>query len=528
MTDSNNVSSITIVGGGSSGWMTALYLNRLYNYSPQSQQQSSQQQRPVKITVIESKDIGIIGVGEATVHSIRFFFAAMGLDENELLKETNATLKTGIMFNNWMKPVDGKIHQYFHPFEHVQIGPGLDIASRWLLGNRDNIERFDQGASLSAHLVNHHHSPKMANARPYEGVVPYGYHLDATLMSRYLRKKAVEAGVIHIEGTVSDVAVDDGNIASITTEHGEHHADIFIDSTGFKGLLIEKLKQDNWQSFEDALPCNKAVAMQIAYDKEQVPNPYTTATALTNGWAWTIDLVNRRGTGYVYDGNKLTEEQAEAELKAHNGIDAKILKTVHLDMKVGCRKEFWVGNCIAIGLSGGFIEPLESTGLHIINIGARLLATHLSSKDVPQTVKDSYNRLMNGAYQDLKQFIVLHYCLTNRDDTEFWQQAQRSVDYCPELKRNLEVWRHKVCEYFDLAGGYSTTFTDENYRFILYGMQHYPHLNMHVDEAENEDVFEKFGRKAIQTVQNTLSHEDFLQSLHDMPLSEIAEIWSKH
>ncbi|NMP30278.1 tryptophan 7-halogenase [Thalassotalea sp. M1531] len=516
--NSGPVSSIIVVGGGSSGWMSALYLNRLYN----------QEKHTVDITVIESKDIGIIGVGEATVHSIRFFFAAMGLDEAELLKETNATLKAGIMFNNWMKPVDGKMHQYFHPFEHVQIGPGLDIASRWLLSGRGEIERFDQGASLSAHLIEKGHSPKMANARPYEGAVPYGYHLDATLMSRYLRKKATEAGVKHIEGTVSQVNVNGENIESIVTEHGVHQADIYLDSTGFRGLLINQVKSDNWQSFEDALPCNKAVAMQIAYDDDQVPNPYTTATALDNGWAWQIDLVNRRGTGYVYDGNRISKEQAEAALIAHNGENATILKTVHLDMNVGCRKEFWVGNCVAIGLSGGFIEPLESTGLHIINIGVRLLATHLSSNQIPQEVRDSYNRLMNGAYQDLKQFIVLHYCLTNRDDTEFWQQAQRSVDFCPELKRNLTVWQHKVCEYFDLAGGYSTTFTDENYRFILYGMQHYPNLNMQVDEEHSKDLFEKLGRKATQTVQNTLSHEAFIQSLHDMSLSEIADMWRNH
>ena len=267
--------------------------------------------------------------------------------------------------------------------------------------------------------------------------------------------------------------------------------------------------------------------MQVAYDETQSPTPYTTATALTNGWAWQIDLVNRRGTGYVYDGNRLTKEQAEAELKAHNGANAKVLKTVHLDMKVGCRPEFWVGNCVAIGLSGGFIEPLESTGLHIINIGVRLLATHLSSKDVAQEVRDSYNRLMNGAYEDLKQFIVLHYCLTDRDDTDFWRQAQNSADNCPELKRNLAVWKHKVCEYFDLAGGYSTTFTDENYRFILYGMQHYPQLHFDVCQQQSDDVFDKLARKATHTVNSTLAHKDFLQKLHDMSLDDIAKMWAE-
>ncbi|PCI61149.1 MAG: tryptophan halogenase [Gammaproteobacteria bacterium] len=510
------VKSIIIVGGGSSGWMSALYLNHLYN----------QQQQNIQITLIESKDIGTIGVGEATVHSIRFFFAAMGIDEDELLKETNATLKNGILFKNWMKPnKTGEEHQYFHPFEHVQIDSGLDISSRWLLSGREQHERFDQGTSLAAHLIAKGHSPKAANSRAYEGIVPYGYHLDATLMGRYLRRKAIAAGVIHIEGKVNDVVVDNGNIKSLHTEHGEHNADVFIDCSGFKGILINQLKADNWRSFEDALPCNRAVAMQIAYPENVTPKPYTMATALDNGWAWEIDLVNRRGTGYVYDGNRLTKEQAEQALKEHNGVDAKILKTVHLKMNIGCREQFWLGNCITIGLSGGFIEPLESTGLHIVNLGVRLLATHLSSSQVEQSVRDSYNRLMAGVYDDLKQFIVAHYCLTDRDDTEFWRQAQKSVGYCPDLKRNLAVWNHKVCEYFDLAGGYSTTFTDENYRFILYGMQHYPQLNMPIDLNESKQVFEKLGRRAQEVVKHTLSHQDYLQSLHDMPLTDIAAMW---
>jgi tryptophan halogenase len=340
-------------------------------------------------------------------------------------------------------------------------------------------------------------------------------------MSRFLRDKAIAAGVIHVEATVDQVDVKEGNIAAIHTEKGIFYADIFIDSTGFKGLLIEKLRQDNWQSFEQELPCNKAVAMQIAYDNDDAPNAYTTATALSNGWAWQIDLVNRRGTGYVYDGNRITQQQAEAELIAHNGPEASILKTVHLDMKVGCRKEFWVGNCIAIGLSGGFIEPLESTGLHIINIGTRLLATHLSSNNVPQSVRDSYNRLMNGAYQDLKRFIVLHYCLTDRRDTEFWQQAAQSAKYCPQLTENITVWRDKVCEYFDLAGGFSTTFTDENYRFILYGMQHYPNLSGHVDSKQIALTLDKLARRATQAVGHSLSHQVFLQSLHERTLAEM-------
>jgi tryptophan halogenase len=513
------ISSIVIVGGGSAGWITAMYLNKLYQH----------QQQNVSIIVIESPDISVIGVGEATVHSIRFLFAAMGIDEAELLRETNATLKTGILFENWMKEKSTELkHQYFHPFEQVQLGSGIDITSRWLASDQRRYQRYDQGTSLSAHLMALNHSPKTAHSLPYQGIVPYGYHIDAVLLGRFLRKKATEAGVIHVEATVNDVIVKNNKIQQVQTSEGVYSADLFIDCTGFKGLLINELSANNWRSFQSALPCNKAVAMQLAYDEQQ-PNPrsYTTATALEYGWAWQIDLVNRRGTGYVYDSRYLTPEQAEQRLiDLHGGTDKiKVLKKNHLSMKVGCRKAFWLGNCVAIGLSGGFIEPLESTGLHVINVGVRLLATHLQSAEPIQEICDNYNRLLNGVYDDLKQFIVLHYCLSDRDDTEFWQYARDSVKQCPNLQRLLSVWRNKVCEYFDLAGSFSTTFTDENYRYILYGMQYYPRFTTAPLAEESHQIFAKFNRKCLETVQSTETHADFLAKLHQLSLAEITQLW---
>ena len=513
--NNEQIDSIAIVGGGSSGWMTALYLNKLYNHSDKN----------VEITLIESPDIPTIGVGEATVHSVRNYFAAMGLDEKELLRETNATLKTGIMFRNWMKPkVDGSIHEYFHSFEQQNIARVLDISSAWIVDKRFEEERYDEAISISAHLIKDGLSPKNVNSRPYEGVVPYGYHLDANKMANFMAKKGVEAGIKHVKAMVTDVDVDKENIAAIQTDKGTFSADLFIDCTGFKGFLINKVKErsENWQSFEDALPCNKAVAIQIEYAKDQQPKPYTEATALTNGWVWQIDLVNRRGTGYVYDGNRLTQEQAEQELLAYHGIDKedssfsknKVLRKVHLDMHIGCLKEFWVGNCVALGLSGGFIEPLESTGLHLINASARLLGTHLTGKNTSQSVRDSYNKIMNGTYDDLKQFIVLHYCLTNREDTEFWQEVANTAQYCDGLEEKIETWKHKICEYMDLAGGYITMFSDENYRAILYGMNHYPNLNIPANSRENEKIFQEFENRVEQVSKLVMSHEDYLTNLH--------------
>ena len=500
----DSIKNITIVGGGSSGWMTAMYLQRLYSQSGAN----------VDITLIESQDIGTIGVGEATVHSIRFFFAAMGLDENELLRETNATLKSGILFRNWMKSRDENPHQYFHPFEQQRpLGP-IDNASTWIHANATSPSlKYADATSLSSALIANERCPKAPNSPQYQAVVPYGYHLDATLMGRYLRKKACEIGVTHVETTVTDIEHEGENITTIITPKGNFTADMFIDCTGFKGLLIEKLKQDNWISFEQELPCNKAVAIQRSYLPGQIPKSYTLATALSNGWAWEIDLSNRQGTGYVYDGNRLTKEQAEAELLAHLGDQQETLRTVHLDMKIGCRKEFWVGNCISIGLSGGFIEPLESTGLHIINVGVRLLATHLSSATPPQAVKDSYNQVLSGLYEDLRQFIVLHYCLTDRDDTPFWQQAAQSAKYAAGLERKIELWRHKTCEFMDLAGSFNTIFTDENYRFVLYGMEHIPEFSLPVSKQEIEASLSRLSMQQTQAVAATVEHREFLEKL---------------
>jgi tryptophan halogenase len=345
------------------------------------------------------------------------------------------------------------------------------------------------------------------------GIAPYGYHLDANQLARFLRKKAIAAGVEHIEAMVTEVNTDNERIISVDTDKGNFKSDYFIDCTGFKGLLINAVSDDNWVSFEHELPCNKAVAVQRKHPAGRVPNPYTEATALSNGWVWQIDLVNRQGTGYVYDGNRLTKEQAESELKAYLGDESEFIKTLHIDMQIGRRKRFWVGNCITVGLAGGFIEPLESTGLHLINLGARLLSTHLTQVNVPAVIQDSYSDLMINAYEDLKQFIVLHYCITDRDDTEFWQQAQKSVEYCPELEKKLAIWKHKICEYADLQTASTSCFNDENYRFILYGMNYYPELHFTSDKKQMDALFEQVDKRCEQAIQYSETHQASLAKL---------------
>ncbi|GAC16594.1 tryptophan halogenase family protein [Aliiglaciecola lipolytica] len=504
---------LLIVGGGSAGWITALYLHKYFN----------QQGQHLDISLIESDHIGPIGVGEATVHSIRFLFAALGLDEAELMRDTNATLKSGILFRNWMKPVNGKTHEYFHPFEQQRHSGNLDISSEWILGEHYLHQRYDQGTCASSAFLEGMQCPKAPMSHPYQGLVPYGYHLDATLLGQFLQKKGLEAGIKRVVDTIEVVHVEDGEISSVSSKSTTYEADFYIDCSGFRGKLIEALAEDNWISFEDELPCNKAVAIQREYLPGEVPKPYTTATALSHGWAWQIDLVNRQGTGYVYDGKRLSKDQAEQELRALLGDAVTTKDALHLDMKVGCRKAFWVGNCLSVGLSAGFIEPLESTGLHLINLGARLFATHFTAGQCNQTIRDSYNRQLSGIYDDLKQFIVLHYCLTDRDDSAFWQQAQRSADNNPQLTEKLQIWKHKICEFMDLAGGFTTTFSDENYRYVLYGMQHFPSLHACIDKQQNHTLFSQLKKHSDNLMRQSSSHQAFLERLHQRPLFERQE-----
>jgi tryptophan halogenase len=503
MKDSKDKHELVIVGGGSAGWMTASYLSKWY----------TDNKRPVNITVIESEDIGTIGVGEATVHTLRHFFNVLGIDEKDLLKKTNGTLKSGIMFKNWMKPVNGEMHEYFHPFEsQPQVGK-MDISLSWLLSERYKQESFADHTCLSTELISKNKSPKLSSSKAYEGCVPYGYHLDATLMSRYLRDLAIHNGVKHVVATVKDVSVENGNISEVHTEKGCFKGDVFVDCTGFRALLIDKLKEDNWVSFAKALPCNKAVAIQTTYPSDVSPKPYTAATALSNGWAWEIDLVGRRGNGYVYDGDRISEEEAEQELLAHIGEESEAIKTTHLSMKIGCRKEFWVGNCIAIGLSGGFIEPLESTGLHLIDLSIRLLTTHVPTPNTHQLVKQSYNQLMTGFYDSLKDFIVLHYCITDRDDTEFWRNASNTAKFSGNLAERLALWKHKYCEKMDMVGGEAVLFSESNYRYVLYGMDYFPKLDDSIDTSESNQTFEYIASHAKQLSGIALTHTDYLNTV---------------
>jgi tryptophan halogenase len=402
--------SIVIVGGGSAGWMTAAALSHAVG-------------RSCSITLIESEAIGTVGVGEATIPPIRNFNQRLGIDEATFVRETQGSYKLGIEFVDWGR----KGHSYFHPFG--QYGAEFDSVPfyhHWmresLEGRIDGpIDDFSMCWAMAKAGKFTHPSP---DRRMIQSTFDYAYHFDAGLYAAYLRRFAESRGVVCKEGRVVDVAVrgEDGFIEAVTLENGERIAgEFFIDCSGFRGLLIEEALEagyDNWQHW---LPCDRAVAVPSERGGEKGEfTPYTRSTAREAGWQWRIPLQHRTGNGYVHCSEFISEDEASATLLAN--LDGKALADPRpLRFVTGKRREFWKRNCVAIGLSAGFMEPLESTSLHLIQYGILRLIALLPDSGMSPLLAHEYNAQTAKEYELIRDFLILHYKASERQDSELWR-----------------------------------------------------------------------------------------------------------
>ncbi|MCZ8135880.1 MAG: tryptophan 7-halogenase [Porphyrobacter sp.] len=400
------LTSIVIVGGGSAGWMTAAALADAVGQT-------------CAITLIESEAIGTVGVGEATIPPIRHFNRRLGIDEATFVRETQGSFKLGIQFVDW-----GRLgHTYFHPFG--QYGAEFDSVPfyhHWmresLAGRVDGpIDDFSMCWAMAKAGKFTHPSP---DRRLIQSTFDYAYHFDAGLYAAFLRRFAEARGVVRKEGRVVDVALrgDDGFIDSVTMESGEQVAgEFFIDCSGFRGLLIEEALEagyDNWQHW---LPCDRAVAVPCERGEF---TPYTRSTAKPAGWQWRIPLQHRTGNGYVHCSQFISEDDASATLLA--SLDGKALADPRpLRFVTGKRREFWKKNCVAIGLSAGFMEPLESTSLHLIQYGILRLIALLPDTAMSPLLAREYNAQTAVEYERIRDFLILHYKACERDDSELWR-----------------------------------------------------------------------------------------------------------
>lgn len=494
--------SIVIVGGGSAGWMSAAYLNKvLSDLTPQT-----------TITLVESPEINTIGVGEATIPPIRDFFSLVGISEIELLLETEATIKSGIRFDNWLTNQD---ERYFHPFEAPILSDGINIASHWAAeACKGNPQRnFAVSTGLLEALSGQLKCSKQFDSADYDAPTAYAYHLDATLLGQLLKRHSINRGVTCIEDTVTSVNVaDDGNITSlITNNHGTVEGDFFIDCTGFSAVLIERTLGGEFVSYTDELLCDSAVAMRTARTASDTLPPYTIASAVDAGWIWRIELANRNGNGYVFSSDHQAADAAELTLRQHLSADDSD-EAMHLKMRVGRRREFWSKNCLAIGLSGGFIEPLESTGLQLIEMGLRMFFDHLPGDADPAPLRDKYNSLMRQNYDEIKDFIVLHYHLTQREDTPFWRANKHEVKPSDSLLERLERWQHKLPSPSDF--GPQPVFGHVNYSYILAGMDRlvptHSNLLKRIDTKKSQALMQEMEEIQQRALGASPLHSDYI------------------
>ncbi len=413
---------IVIVGGGTAGWMAAAGLSKALGTQRYA------------FTLIESDEIGTVGVGEATIPTIQAFNAMLGLDENQFMRETNASFKLGIRFVNWSAPGS----DYFHPFGVYGVDMnGLNFNQYWLRytkagGNRD-FGLFNP-QTLAARQ---NRFGRTQEINPNAPAVNYAFHFDAGLYARFLRGIAEGQGVARQEGRITSVQQDpnSGDVTSVTLESGAVvTGDLFIDCSGFRGLLIEQALQAGFTDWSQWLPCNRAAA--VPCDKVTPITPYTTSTAREAGWQWRIPLQHRTGNGYVFCDSYLSEDEAcDLLLQRLDGkaqADPRIVR-----FTTGHRKVQWKNNVVAIGLSSGFLEPLESTSIHLIQEAVMTLIRYFPRQVIGHTQRDNFNRDMLAAYTNVKDFLIAHYKVTTRDDTPFWAYC-RNMDIPDSLQFRLD------------------------------------------------------------------------------------------
>jgi len=492
------IRKIVIVGGGTAGWMTASAFARHLGDTGCS------------IRLVESEQIMTVGVGEATIPAIREFNDRLGIDEPEFMRATNASFKLGIQFENWANIGDSYIHAFGYYGQPINdIGFQHFWVRQRQLGDETSFNAYNMPHVASdlgrfAHPVNDPASPL---SRYF-----YAFHFDATLYAQYLRGWAESRGVRRTEGKVVDVKLDgeSGFIRSIVLDGGEEiEGELFVDCSGFRGLLIEQALETGYHDWSHYLPCNSAFAVSTAYRDDATPiPPYTRARALQAGWQWRIPLQNRTGDGHVFCDAYISHDEAVATLL--DNVEGKALGEPRLlRFTTGMRRKVWNRNCVAIGLSGGFLEPLESTSIYLIQTAILKFIRSFPGRDFNTVHVDEYNRQMANKYEECRNFLVLHYHATQRDDTPFWDYC-RTMEIPEELERRMRLFRRTAIVSFHR----SELFIEHNWLAVLIGQGIIPeYYDPRVDgvPAEQAGQFLERMRNEIRASAESLpSHSQWL------------------
>jgi len=488
--NNSKLQNVVIAGGGTAGWMAAAALSKLLG-------------KNLNVTLVESDEIGTVGVGEATIPPIRTFHKLLGINEQEFMQATNATFKLGIGFENWGQKNDSYVHSFGVTGKECWAG---EFHHFWLHGLNKGIQSdfgdycFELQAAKAGKFA-------LSKQMP----INYAYHLDATVYAQYLRKFCEKLGVNRIEGKISKVNKNpsSGEITSLTLESGATiNGDFFIDCTGFKGLLIEQALHTGYEDWSHWLPCDSAVAVQTK--AVEAPIPYTKSIAHDMGWQWRIPLQHRVGNGMVYCSRYESDQSATEKLLAN--IEGELITEPRvIKFKTGRRRKGWNKNCVALGLSSGFIEPLESTSIHLIMSGIIRLMRLFPFEGINQSAIDEYNSKLNSELEAIRDFIVLHYHVTKRQDSEFWNYC-RNMEIPASLAHKINLFKETGRVFLDDGD----IFRVDSWTQVMLGQGLMPEQYHQIANIMSDDELNRFlhGIKASisNAVQQLPSHDEFIQS----------------
>ncbi|MBU3004459.1 tryptophan halogenase family protein [Paraglaciecola arctica] len=510
-----DIKRIIVLGGGTAGWITAGILARKHASNPE--------QQPIQISLIESADIGVVGVGEGTWPTMRKTLAQLGIAETQFIRHCGATFKQASKFVNW---IHGQNDVYYHPFTEPQGFNKVDPAPYWQSFVAPGCS-FSEAVSFQQFLCENNLAPKSIANKEYEVVANYGYHLDAAKFITLLRDHCVsQLGVQHICDTVEQVNVnDDGDLESLLTKaNGQQHADLFVDCSGMRSKLLGETLKVPFKPCDQIFIADTALATQVPYAQPEDPIAcQTIATAQSAGWIWDIGLQNRRGVGYVYSSEHCSEDQAQHTLANYIGCETiENVKKIHF--KPGHREIFWKNNCVAVGLSAGFLEPLEASALMLIETSANYIAEQLpaNTKIMPIVAK-RFNAMMLKKWRGVIDFLKLHYVLSERPEP-FWLQHRQAQSIPDSLKELLTLWRYNSPSEYDFTDNVEA-FSAASYQYILYGAgfkSDFTQMSQIYKQGQAAQKQLLMTQKRIEQLQFTLpKHRELIDKVNSLGFSTI-------
>jgi len=521
--ESKRINRVIIVGGGTAGWLAANHLAKnLINTNENS----------IEVILVESPNIPTIGVGEGTVPAMRQTLMQFGISETEFITSCEATFKQGIKFVNWHKnPTAGQSDYYHHVFDYPKVTE-IDLTPYWLNIQSESHDlkgvSFADAVSIQGEICDAGLAPKLITTPEFQGITSYAYHLDAGKFATILARNATEKlGVKHVLAEVMSVNMhDSGEIKSLITDTaGELAGDFFVDCTGFKALLIGEKLGIKFKDKSDVLFADHALAIQIPYQNKSIDIPsFTISTALKAGWVWDIGLQQRRGIGHVYSSAHTSHEQAEQDLRAYIGDEAKGINSRLIKMKIGYREKFWQKNCVALGLAQGFVEPLEATGLLVFDATAKMLAEQfpVSKVDMPLIAKQ-FNMRVEHSWENVIDFVKLHYCISQRDDSQFWLDNRDKTSIPDSLQEKLARWQYQPPSRYDFSNKFDV-FNLENYLYVLYGMKYPTDIVGYRSRLKHNELalscFKENSEQAKYALSRLPKHRELLEKIYQYGLQK--------